>query len=162
VSDAVAPDLRPARRVRAYCDAHIHELAITRHEVGSAGFFADVDEYHFEKLYHLRRLMEFHEPEGRRVLDVGCGSGVDLLHFARGGAAAIGIDVSEAAIRLAAANLGLQHVAAHLVTERFPVKSRLHGWKGALFNGLFVGTFNALPRRWVSRFGWHLIAICAR
>ena len=50
-----------------------------------------------------------------------------------------------------------------LVTERFPVKSRLHGgWKGALFNGAFVGTFNALPRRWTERFGWHLIAICTR
>ena len=50
-----------------------------------------------------------------------------------------------------------------LVTERFPVKSRLHGgWKGALFNGAFVGTFNALPRRWVERFGWHLLAICTR
>ena len=35
-----------------------------------------------------------------------------------------------------------------IVPERFPVKSRLHGgWKGAVYNGLFVGTFNALPRR---------------
>ena len=34
-----------------------------------------------------------------------------------------------------------------IVEERFPVKSRLHGgWKGLLFNTLFVGTFNALPR----------------
>ena len=34
-----------------------------------------------------------------------------------------------------------------IVPERFPVKSRLHGgWKGAVYNGLFVGTFNALPR----------------
>ena len=34
-----------------------------------------------------------------------------------------------------------------IVPERFPVKSRLHGgWKGAAFNTLFVGTFNALPR----------------
>jgi hypothetical protein len=35
-----------------------------------------------------------------------------------------------------------------LVTERFPVRSRLHrGWKAALFNGVFVRAFNALPRR---------------
>ena len=50
-----------------------------------------------------------------------------------------------------------------LLTERFPVKSRLHGgWKGALFNGVFVGTFNALPRRFTERFGWHLIARCIK
>ena len=50
-----------------------------------------------------------------------------------------------------------------IVQERFPVKSRLHGgWKGALFNTLFVGTFNALPRAWVRRFGWHLLAFCTK
>ena len=47
--------------------------------------------------------------------------------------------------------------------ERFPVKSRLHkGWKGAVYNTMFVGTFNALPRSLVRRFGWHLLAFCTK
>jgi SAM-dependent methyltransferase len=51
--------------------------------------------------------------------------------------------------------------SVEIVPERFPVKSRLHkGWKGTLYNAAFVGTFNALPRRLVRRFGWHLLAIC--
>jgi SAM-dependent methyltransferase len=50
-----------------------------------------------------------------------------------------------------------------IVPERFPVKSRLHGgWKGLAFNGLFVGTFNALPRAWVRPLGWHLMAFCRK
>ena len=50
-----------------------------------------------------------------------------------------------------------------IVFERFPVKSRLHkGWKGAVFNQLFVGTFNALPRSVVERFGWHLLGFCRK
>ena len=50
-----------------------------------------------------------------------------------------------------------------IVPERFPVKSRLHGgWKGALYNGVFVGTFNVLPRPLVRRFGWHLLAFCKK
>jgi ubiquinone/menaquinone biosynthesis C-methylase UbiE len=50
-----------------------------------------------------------------------------------------------------------------IVPERFPVRSRLHkGWKGAVYNGLFVGTFNAVPRALVSRFGWHLMAFCRK
>jgi SAM-dependent methyltransferase len=50
-----------------------------------------------------------------------------------------------------------------IVEERFPVKSRLHGgWKGTLFNTFFVGGFNALPRAWVRRFGWHLLAFCRK
>jgi ubiquinone/menaquinone biosynthesis C-methylase UbiE len=260
VTGTVAHESSLGRRVRTYWDSHIHDLAITRHEVGSSGFFADLDQYHFEKLHHLQRLADFTGPPGRRVLDVGCGTGVDLVHFARGGASATGVDASQAAIRLASKNLGHQHLHAHLlvadgedlpfrdrafdyvfahgviqytaddarlvnecrrvlqpggraffqvynriswlnalsklmkvdlehvdapvirtythagfrrllagfshvqlVTERFPVKSRLHGgWKGALFNHAFVGTFNALPRRWVERYGWHLIAICTR
>ena len=50
-----------------------------------------------------------------------------------------------------------------IVPERFPVQSRLHcGWKGAVYNGLFVGSFNALPRAIVRRFGWHLLAFCRK
>ncbi len=50
-----------------------------------------------------------------------------------------------------------------IVEERFPVKSRLHGGlKGTLFNTCFVGTFNALPRTLVRRFGWHLLAFCTK
>ena len=26
----------------------------------------------------------------------------------------------------------------------------------------FVGAFNALPRRWVERYGWHLLAFCRK
>ena len=53
--------------------------------------------------------------------------------------------------------------SVNLVFERFPVKSRLHkGWKGMAFNTFFVGTFNALPRAWVRRFGWHLLAFCRK
>jgi ubiquinone/menaquinone biosynthesis C-methylase UbiE len=50
-----------------------------------------------------------------------------------------------------------------IVPERFPVKSRLHkGWKAVAFNGVFVGTFNALPRSWVRPLGWHLMAFCRK
>ncbi|MBI1872855.1 MAG: class I SAM-dependent methyltransferase [Acidobacteria bacterium] len=53
--------------------------------------------------------------------------------------------------------------SVRIVPERFPVRSRLHGgWKGALFNGVFVGTFNLLPRAIVRRFGWHLMAFCRK
>lgn len=50
-----------------------------------------------------------------------------------------------------------------IVPERFPVASRLHkGWKGQAYNGLFVGTFNLLPRAWVRPLGWHLMAFCRK
>jgi SAM-dependent methyltransferase len=247
-------------RVRAYWDAHIHDLAITEHPIGTPGFFADLDQYHFEKLHHLLQVVDFAAQRNRRVLDVGCGAGVDLVRFAAAGARTAGVDLSANAIRLAGQNLSQQgldaklavadgealpfrsesfdYVFAHgvlqytgnarrlveevrrvlspggtaffqvynrrswlnalsklmkvdlehedapvlrkyaprefeslldgfrgvkLITERFPVKTRLHkGWKGAAFNSLFVGTFNALPRRWTRRLGWHLLAVCRK
>ena len=246
--------------VRAYWDRHIHDLEITRHPVGSRGFFDDLDQYHFEKLHHLPRLVPFDECRGLRVLEVGCGAGVDLARFARGGAIVTGVDLSRSAIELARANfdqqgirgdlrvedgeqlpfpassfdlvyahgvvqytanpqrlvdecrrvlapggraifqvynrvswlnalsklmkVGLEHEDApvllkysipefrrllagfsevRIVPERFPVRSRLHGgWKGMLYNGIFVRTFNLLPRPLVRRFGWHLLAFCRK
>jgi SAM-dependent methyltransferase len=254
------PTLPTIDRVRQYWNRHIHDLEITTHPVGSRAFFDDLDQYHFEKLHHLLRLVDFNGYRGRRVLEVGCGAGVDLARFAKGGADVVGVDLAASAIELSRANFAQQglagefHVAdgealpfddgsfdlvyAHgvvqytadpqrlvdecrrvlapggeavfqvynrvswlnalsklmkvglehddapvllklslgefrrllvgfrdvrVVPERFPVKSRLHGgWKGALYNGLFVGTFNALPRGLVQRFGWHLLAFCRK
>ena len=246
--------------VRAYWERHIHDLEITRHPVGSRGFFDDLDQYHFEKLHHLLRLVDFDGYRGRRVLEVGCGAGVDLARFARGGAIVTGVDLAESAIALARANfeqqglagdfrvadgerlpfpddsfdlvyahgvvqytanperlvaecrrvlkpggdavfqvynriswlnllsglmkVGLEHedapvllkysigefrrllrgfASVRVVPERFPVKSRLHGgWKGAVYNGLFVGVFNLLPKPMVRPFGWHLLGFCRK
>jgi ubiquinone/menaquinone biosynthesis C-methylase UbiE len=247
-------------RVRAYWNEHIHDLEISAHPAGSPGFFSDLDQYHFEKLHHLVRLVPFDGLKGKRVLDVGCGAGVDLVRFAKGGAEVTGVDLAESAITLARKNFEIQglqadlrvasgeslpfpddafdYVFAHgvvqytaddqklvdecrrvlkpggevvfqvynriswlnalskvmkvglehddapvlkkyswgeferllrgfrevkIVPERFPVKSRLHGgWKGLVFNGLFVGTFNTLPKSMVRRYGWHLLAFCRK
>jgi SAM-dependent methyltransferase len=246
--------------VREYWNHHIHDLEITRHPVGSRGFFDDLDQYHFEKLHHLLRLVDFDGYRGRTVLDVGCGAAVDLARFARGGAVVTGVDLAPSAVALARANfeqqglagrfevadgeqlpfpdnafdlvyahgvvqytahprrlvdecrrvlkpggqaifqvynriswlnalsklmkVGLEHDGApvllkfsmgelkslvsgfssvRIVPERFPVTSRLHGgWKGTVYNTFFVGTFNALPRALVRRFGWHLLAFCTK
>jgi len=246
--------------VRSYWDDHIHDLEISSHSPGSREFFADLDQYHFEKLHHLPRLIDFNAYRGKQVLDVGCGAGTDLVRFAKGEALVSGVDLSSSAIALAKQNFAQQGLAADLreadgeqlpfddnafdlvfahgvvqytardkalvdecrrvlrpggtavfqvynrvswlnglskvmkvplehedapvlkrysagefrslltgfrdvriVEERFPVKSRLHGgWKGTLFNTFFVGTFNALPRAWVRRFGWHLLGFCVK
>jgi SAM-dependent methyltransferase len=101
-------DTATAADVRDYWDRHIHDLEITRHPVGSRGFFDDLDQYHFEKLHHLLRLVDFDGYRGRKVLEVGCGAAVDLARFARGGAETTGIDIAPSAIALARANFEQQ------------------------------------------------------
>ena len=52
---------------------------------------------------------------------------------------------------------------ARIVPERFPVVSRLHkGWKATVYNTMFVGAFNALPKALVRPLGWHLMAFCRK
>jgi SAM-dependent methyltransferase len=248
------------REVRAYWNAHIHDFGVSSHPAGTPGFFADLDAYHFEKLEHLLRLVDFNAWRGRDVLDVGCGAGVEVVRLARGGARVTGLDLSDSAAALTSQNVAQQGLRAgvvvgdgealpvgdesidfvyghgvvqytandralvaecrrvlrpgalavfqvynriswlnilskvtrvplehedapflrrysigefrallsgfssvEIVPERFPVKSRLHkGLKAAVFNAVFVGTFNALPRAWVRRYGWHLVAFCRK
>jgi 2-polyprenyl-3-methyl-5-hydroxy-6-metoxy-1,4-benzoquinol methylase len=53
--------------------------------------------------------------------------------------------------------------AVDLVLERFPVPTKVHGGlKAMLFNGLFVGGFNALPAEWTGPSGHHLLAFCRK
>ncbi len=50
-----------------------------------------------------------------------------------------------------------------IIAERFPVKTKLHsGWKALLFNTVFVGAFNLMPRPWIRPFGWHLMAFIVK
>src|SRR5918993_3435209 len=100
--------------VRTYWNHHIHDLEITTHPVGTPGFFSDLDQYHFEKLHHLLRLVDFDGWRGKRVLEVGCGAGTDLARFARGGAIVSGVDISSSAIELARRNFEQQGLAADL------------------------------------------------
>ena len=100
--------------VREYWNHHIHDLEISRNPVGSRGFFDDLDQYHFEKLHHLLRLVDFDGWRGRMVLEVGCGAGVDLARFARGGAQVTGVDLSPSAIDLARANFEQQGLTGRL------------------------------------------------
>lgn len=92
------------QRVRRYWNDHIHDWKVAQSEVGSKAFFEEIEEYRFEKLSYLPRLVNFDGYRGQRVLDVGCGVGNDLARFARGGAEVVGIDLAETSIDLARRN----------------------------------------------------------
>jgi ubiquinone/menaquinone biosynthesis C-methylase UbiE len=101
-------------RVRDYWNTHIHDLEISTHAPGTAGFFADLDQYHFEKLHHLLDHIRFDEYKGKDVLDVGCGAGVEVVRFARAGARVVGVDIAESAVTLARQNLEQQGLSARV------------------------------------------------
>jgi SAM-dependent methyltransferase len=74
---------------------------MTDQPVGTKAFFDDLDEYRFDKLHYLPRLVDFSSFTGQRLLEVGCGIGTDLVRFAQGGARVTGVDLAQTAIDLA-------------------------------------------------------------
>lgn len=247
-------------RISNYWNERIHDLEIVTHPVGTLGFFNDLAEYRFDKLNYLQRVVDFTSFKGLKVLEIGCGAGIDAVLFAENGADYTGVDLSRTAIDLAKKNfslrklkgtfrvmngealayddasfdvvyvhgvlqytadaramaaeslrvlkkggtfigmvynrkgwlnimskffkVGLEHEDAPvldtytiaefreilsgfskitIVPERFPVKSRLHGGlKGFLFNTVFVGLFNCIPRKLVRKSGWHLMGFAVK
>jgi len=59
-------------------------------------------------------LHEYRDFSGRRVLDIGCGNGYVLEQYARAGAIAFGIDLSQAAVALSRTRFTLEGVASVL------------------------------------------------
>jgi len=80
---------------------------MTDEPVGTLRFFDVLDDYRFDKLRYLPRLVDFAGYRGKRLLEVGCGVGTDLVRFARGGAHVTGVDLAEQSIALAQSNFEL-------------------------------------------------------
>jgi len=71
------------------------------HELGTREFFDGVERYRYtEYAPWMPSLMEFDKFRGRRLLEIGCGMGTDLLQFARGGARCIGIDLTPRSVEI--------------------------------------------------------------
>jgi SAM-dependent methyltransferase len=99
--------------IAAYWNDRIHDLEMTEAPAGTREFFDDLDEYRFDKLHYLPRLVDFAAYRDHEVLEVGCGIGTDLVRFARGGARVTGVDLSKTAIDLARRNFELHDLQPH-------------------------------------------------
>ncbi len=101
-------------KIRQYWNEHIHDLELAKHPVGSKGFFQDLDEYRFDKLRYLPHVVDFQAYADRKILEVGCGVGIDLIRFAKAGAQVTGIDLAEQSVGLARQYFEHEEVAGSL------------------------------------------------
>ncbi len=91
-------------KIADYWNEHIHDLSIATQPIGSLGFFDELDAYRFDKLRYLPEIVDFAGYRGQRLLEVGCGLGIDLVRFAADGAEVTGIDLASRSIELASRN----------------------------------------------------------
>ncbi len=88
------------QQVREYWNAHPCGTQFTELKPGSREFFAETERYRYEAQPFMRKAMEFDAFKGKRLLEIGCGLGTDLLQFAKGGAEVTGVDLTTASIDL--------------------------------------------------------------
>jgi 2-polyprenyl-3-methyl-5-hydroxy-6-metoxy-1,4-benzoquinol methylase len=91
--------------VRSYWNEYVNDIEVTDLPPGTPEFFDALERYRYEKIDYLRDYVGFARYRGKKVLEVGCGVGIDLLQFARAGAEVTARDLTENAVRLARANL---------------------------------------------------------
>jgi len=101
-------------KIQNYWNERIHDLEVAQHPVGTKAFFSDLEEYRFDKLRYLPRVVDFAGYRGKRILEIGCGLGFDLIRFAQGGAWVTGVDLSKTAIDLARRNFAHHQLTSDL------------------------------------------------
>jgi ubiquinone/menaquinone biosynthesis C-methylase UbiE len=81
-------------------------LGLSRPEK-SAEFFREIEQRRYELEPFIFQHAEFNRWKGAKVLEIGCGTGTDLLQFLAAGANAFGIDLSNRSVDLAKERLRL-------------------------------------------------------
>ena len=71
-------DKESIEELQNYWDNNLHDHGddeVTNEPEGSANFYRDLENYHYYKLNYLPRVLDFSSYKGKKVLDVGCGTG---------------------------------------------------------------------------------------
>ena len=87
--------------VREFWNNNVQNWKVARNEPGTAEFFQEIEEYRFEKLHYLPRLVDFAGYKDQLVLDVGCGNGTYLKRLRDRGWDTYGTDISPIAVKSA-------------------------------------------------------------
>ena len=88
-------------RVRDFWQAHPCGTKFADAPEGTPLFYERVEEHRYRTEWHIPAAADFAGTRGLQVLEIGCGLGTDGAQFARAGASYTGVDLTEAAIRLA-------------------------------------------------------------
>jgi len=98
-------------RVREYWDSHPCGTQFTQLEWGSKEFFEEVERFRYETQPFMKKIAGFDQFAGKKLLEVGCGLGTDLLQFAKGGAHVTGVDLTPHSIELVKKRFELEGIA---------------------------------------------------
>jgi ubiquinone/menaquinone biosynthesis C-methylase UbiE len=95
-----------------------------KYEFATREFFDEVERHRYQEYAPwMPEVMGFDRFPGKRLLEVGCGMGTDLLQFARGGSLCTGVDLTPRSLEVSSLHFGLYDMRADFVLgdgERLP------------------------------------------
>ena len=87
--------------VHDFWQSHINNEYYTGAERASDSYFNDIEERRYRTHYHLPELFESMDGTDQRLLEVGCGIGVDSIQLAKRGFQVTAVDLTENALAVA-------------------------------------------------------------
>jgi ubiquinone/menaquinone biosynthesis C-methylase UbiE len=94
--------------VKQYWSTHVNDVEVIRAPLGSAEFLDEIEQYRYEKMPYLRAIVSSPSFRNKRLLEIGCGPGVDLVQLAAAGAQVTAIDLTPEAVSLARRHLAVR------------------------------------------------------
>jgi ubiquinone/menaquinone biosynthesis C-methylase UbiE len=82
---------------------------------GSREWFDEIEEHRYRVEPFIHAVAQFTRHRGKRVLEVGVGTGTDFLQWVRAGADCVGVDVTEEAVQLTRARMDCYGLAAQVI-----------------------------------------------
>jgi 2-polyprenyl-3-methyl-5-hydroxy-6-metoxy-1,4-benzoquinol methylase len=89
------------QQVKEYWDRRPCNIRHSRKSLGSAEYFEEVEARKYFVEPHIRDFADFERWRGRKVLEIGCGIGTDMVNFARHGAFVTAVDLSAESLQVA-------------------------------------------------------------
>lgn len=111
-------------RVQRFWNAHPCDGHRSRKPRGSLEFFREISAARYRHEWHIPAVARFECYRGKRVLEIGCGIGVDGAQFAGQGARYTGVDLTAESVCHTAQHLRLKGLAGRVMqanAERLPL-----------------------------------------
>jgi ubiquinone/menaquinone biosynthesis C-methylase UbiE len=123
------------RRVKSFWEEEPCGVAHAEAPEGTREFYDEIERTRNELEPFIERFADFDGARGKRLLEIGVGVGTDFVRFARAGAIASGVDLTEHAVELVRRRLELEGLEADLRVadaERLPFADgtfdRVYSW----------------------------------